>query len=349
MKTTIPMLIGTVLLLSACSTKKTTVSSETDQDTIPVKLLEVHQQKGPNLISASGQFTTEQETMLSFKTGGIIQRIFVEEGATVQAGQLLATIYLTEINAQVQQAAIAFEKAQRDFQRTNRLYHDSVATLEQLQNSQTASELSKRQLEAANFNLHYAEIRATKPGVILHKFASEGQLAGPGMPVFQMNAIQGTTPWVLKVHVSDKEWSQILAGDAAEVVTDVLPNQVIQGTVSGKSEGADPVTGTFFINISIPASFNKKLATGLFGKAQLRTSMPVSDVVIPFDAVLDGDAGEAWVFTANDQKKAVRKKITIRSIQNGSVRVSDGLQEGDLLITTGNAYLNDQSPIRIIR
>ena len=59
MKTTIPMLIGTVLLLSACSTKKTTVSSETDQDTIPVKLLEVHQQKGPNLISASGQFTTE--------------------------------------------------------------------------------------------------------------------------------------------------------------------------------------------------------------------------------------------------------------------------------------------------
>jgi multidrug efflux pump subunit AcrA (membrane-fusion protein) len=65
----------------------------------------------------SGQFTTDDEVMLSFKTTGIINKIYVKEGDAIQRGQLLATLNLTEIDASLEQARLALEKSTRDHQR----------------------------------------------------------------------------------------------------------------------------------------------------------------------------------------------------------------------------------------
>lgn len=103
-------------ILLSCSDKTEEVKTDTPTDVIPVKVIELQSSNIKRVINASGQFTTEDETMLSFKTGGIINKIYVKEGEQIQKGQLLATLDLTEINAQVNQAQIGFEKAQRDFQ-----------------------------------------------------------------------------------------------------------------------------------------------------------------------------------------------------------------------------------------
>ncbi|MBK8884570.1 MAG: biotin/lipoyl-binding protein [Bacteroidales bacterium] len=108
-------------------------------------------------VQSSGQFTTDDETMLSFKTGGIVDRIYVKEGDKIRKGQLLATLDLTEISSQVNQSQIAYEKAARDYNRIENLQKDSVASLEQLQNSKTGLELAKQQLAAAKFNLQYSK------------------------------------------------------------------------------------------------------------------------------------------------------------------------------------------------
>jgi len=72
-------------------------------------------------IQASGVFTTEDETYLGFKIGGVVQHVFVKEGDAVKSGQLLASLNLTEIKAQVQQGQILLDKAQRDFDRAKKL------------------------------------------------------------------------------------------------------------------------------------------------------------------------------------------------------------------------------------
>ena len=135
------ILPAAALLLHSCGTpasgKNATVKIQTD--TIPVQVTPLDQ-NGSQLtpIAVSGQFTTDDETQLGFKTGGVIRSILVKEGDRIHAGQLLATLDLTEINTQVSQAQLGLEKAKRDFQRVQNLYRDSVATLEQLQNAPAA-------------------------------------------------------------------------------------------------------------------------------------------------------------------------------------------------------------------
>ena len=206
-----------ISLFSACQDEKASVAT-VNTDTIPVRIASIQEELLQQEVEASGQFTTEDETFLSFKTGGIIQQIFVREGDNVQQGQLLAKLNPVEINAQVEQAAIALEKAQRDFNRAENLYLDSVATLEQLQNSKSTLAIAKQQYQIAGFNQQYTEIRATGKGIVLKKMAQEGQIVGPGTPILQVNGA-GKSPWLLKIFVSEADWTRIRKGDPARVFT----------------------------------------------------------------------------------------------------------------------------------
>jgi RND family efflux transporter MFP subunit len=232
-----------VSMLSACQDKQIK-SSSVNSDTIPVSIITVQEEVLQENVEASGQFTTEDETFLAFKIGGIIQQVLVREGDYVHQGQLLATLNPAEIQAQVDQATTALEKAQRDFKRAESLYLDSVATLEQFQNSKTAVSIANQQLQIAAFNRQYAAIRAGSKGVVLKKMAQEGQVVGPGTPIFQVNGT-GKSPWVLKVFVSESDWSRIKKGDPATVISNASGEMNIKGTVHSSSAGVDPVTGRF--------------------------------------------------------------------------------------------------------
>ena len=67
-------------------------------------------------IDTSGVVATKHEMRLSFKMGGVVRRIHVQEGDVVKKGQRLAEIELTEVDAQVEQARQLAEKAARDLQ-----------------------------------------------------------------------------------------------------------------------------------------------------------------------------------------------------------------------------------------
>ncbi len=334
-----------VLLGTACKeTEKKTTQQELS---IPVKTMALSQDVLTTQFSVSGQFTTDDETILSFKTGGVIQKIFVREGERVQKGQLLATLNLTEINAMTAQAKLALQKAERDFERAQNLYRDSVATLEQMQNARTALDLAKQQTTGAGFNQQSSEIRATSSGVVLQKFANDGQVTGPGVPVLMINGAS-SAKWLLKVAVSDKQWAAIQPGDKAEVVSDVLPDTKMDAVVLKKAEGIDPQSGTFQVWLQLTNPDRSTLAAGLFGKAILYPKQSQQAWAIPYDAILDGDAREAFVFITNDGKTAEKVKIKISRIDKNKVWVSAGLENARNLIISGSAYLNDGASISVV-
>jgi RND family efflux transporter MFP subunit len=345
------ILIALGLTISSCG-EKTEAANALKTDVIPVKVLPVEKGAGQKTISVAGQFTTDDEVYLSFKTGGIINQLFVKEGDAVKQGQLLATLNLTEIKAQVQQAQLGYEKALRDNQRVQNLYKDSVATLEQLQNSRTALDLAIQQLSAAKFNLSYSEIRAPRNGYVLRKMASAGQVIAPGTPVFQTNGAQ-STQWLLRVGLSDAEWASVKAGDRATIEMESLPGQKYEGMIVRKSEGVDPASGSFMADIKMNGR-PEAIASGMFGKAVITpaasTAATQSDVwTIPYDALLDGDGSTGYVFVTNDNKTAEKKKITIAGMEKDHIIVSSGLQDVKGLIISGSAYLTDKSQIRIIQ
>jgi RND family efflux transporter MFP subunit len=345
------------LLLYSCGTPasgKTTARAETD--TIPVQVMTLDGSgTATDGIAVSGQFTTDDETQLAFKTGGVIHSILVKEGDRIHAGQLLATLDLTEINTQVQQAQLGLDKARRDFQRVQNLYKDSVATLEQLQNAQTALDVAGQQVNAIRFNQNYSEIRAGEDGFVLRKLANPGQVVSPGTPVLETNGA-GSKGWLLRVGLSDRQWAQIRLGDKARLETGALPGQTLSGTVSRKSEGVDPQTGTFAADIRVDAGGSRTggehaaLAAGLFGKGVIQPAVrPTGNGTwaIPYQALLDGDGSSGYVFVTGDGHTAHKIRVRLSGMDKDRVIISDGLQNARALIVSGSAYLTDSSPIRI--
>jgi RND family efflux transporter MFP subunit len=335
-----------MLLLSGCSKDSEKPVLPKSVEAIPVKVIFLNQAEVTGSVHSSGQFTTDDETMLSFKTGGIVNRIYVKEGDRIRKGQLLATLDLAEISSQVNQTRIAFEKAARDYDRIENLRKDSVATLEQLQNSRTGLELAKQQLAAAKFNLQYSEIRSTHDGVILKKLANEGQIVGQGTPVLQTSS-KGRIDWILRVAVSDKEWANIKLNDKAMVQIEALNISDMQAYVSSKAENADPMTGSFSIDLKLNNARELNIASGMFGKAEIMLSQKKLVWQIPYDALLDGNADQGFVFVTNDYKNALKVPVTIDAIDGKNILISKGLDDYKSLIVSGSAYLTDRSVIDV--
>jgi RND family efflux transporter MFP subunit len=344
--------ISIVISLASCTARTEPVRKITSE-IIPVKTIPLEQINAAATVPVSGQFTTDDEVMLSFKTTGIIDKIYVKEGDAIRKGQLLATLHLTEINASLQQARLAFEKAARDHQRMVNLYNDSVATLEQVQNTKTAMDLASQQLNTVQFNRRYSEIRAEANGFVLRKLANEGQQVSSGNAVFQTNGA-GSGQWILRSGVTDKQWAAIKTGDVAEVGIASAGEQTVAGKVTRKSESADPASGLFNIDITVASKHPGKIATGMFGSGVITTGAGNNSGKhrpdgwsVPYEALLDGDGSTGYVFITNDNKTANRVKVTISGVEKDHLIISRGLENAGALIISGSAYLTDHSPIII--
>jgi RND family efflux transporter MFP subunit len=338
------LLLAAGLYLQACNPAESSTPLPAAGEPIPVTLLALAQQEVEQPITASGQFTTDDETVLSFKSGGIVQQVLVKEGERVRRGQLLATLDLTEIKAGVQQAELGYEKARRDFTRAQNLYRDSVATLEQYQNAQTGLALAGQQLTAARFNLGFSQIRALADGYVLKRLVNPGQLVSSGAPVLHTNGA-GRGAWLFRISLSDKEWARVQEGDSASLFTDALPGQSLRALVVRKAEGVDPQTGAFGLELRVLQAPARQLASGLFGTATIRPARTSTLWRIPHEALLEGNANKGWVFITTDNKRAQKVAVTIAGLDGQWVYISSGLEGAGALISRGSAYLTDGSPI----
>lgn len=339
-----------ILLLAglaySCGTAETKSLVPSKGEVIPVKVQPLEKGSFSTPISTSGNFTTKNETNLSFKVGGIISRIYVEEGEKVVKGQLLATLNLTEIQSGLNQSKIGLEKAKRDFERASRLYADSVATLEQKQNAETALEIAEQQFKAAEFNLEYSQIRANQSGFVLAKFVNEGQQVTSGAPVLRING-NNKSAWVFRTSVNDQNWSAISLGDSASLTTDTEQNRSFVGEIVRKSQAADPVTGAFWIEIAPNNPAEITLASGMFGRATIFPSNQIEAWKIPYESLLDAQGDQGYVFASKDKKTAEKVLVKLGKISPQSVQVIEGLADYPFLIISGSAYLTDQSQIKI--
>jgi len=339
------LLIATItIVVIACNKKSKAQDVTLDTGEISVKIVQVTAQKVSDLVVTSGFISSTKEARLSFKTGGIIDRIYVEEGQTVKKGQLLATINLTEINSFVEQAKQGVEKAQRDYDRAKNLYADTVATLEQFQNATTGLNIAKEQYGSAQFNKQYSEIRATNDGKIVRKLMNEGEIVSPGLPVFFMNAV-GVNDWVVKAGVSDKDWVRLKIGNAATIKIDAYGDQEFKATVSQLAQAPDPLSGLYQIELKLQNT-GKEIATGLFAKAEVKPTDAATYITAPIDAVVEGNGQDAFVFVVNNNK-AEKLPVRIAFIKDGQVLLSSGIAEGTAIITDGSAYLTNGTPVKI--
>ncbi len=332
-----------VLLITSC--KNETDTGIYVEHPVPVTLQPIEKKSHHIVIEATGFLSTDNNTLLSFKNGGIIDKIFAKEGDFVKKGEVLAKLNMTGINARAAQAKLGLEKAKRDFMRAKKLFRDSVATKEQFENAQTALDVAEQDWTTIQFNLRYSEIRATMDGYILLKLASEGQMVGPGTPVFRLDG-SGKEGWLVEVGVSDRQWAEISKGDSAVVSTDVV-EKGIAAKVIRKSEGLNPQSGTFTIYLELQSKEELPIASGMFTKVKIY-GKTTDSWRVPYESMLNGNHGEGYVFITQDKKKAKKVKVKIASIQKQHILISSGLEDYKYLIIAGSPYLKDGSEINVV-
>ncbi|MGB3075411.1 MAG: efflux RND transporter periplasmic adaptor subunit [Chitinophagales bacterium] len=342
---TLILITAVTATISGCASKGTDDSNK-ESNTITVKTATVINQAVTVPINSSGIITSKKEARLSFKTGGIISRMLVDEGQNVHSGQLLATLDLTEVNALVAQAQQNAEKMQRDYDRLNNLYKEHAATLEQLQNISTGLEVANQNLTTAKFNQQHSSIYATENGTVIKKLANEGELAAPGNPVFIINST-ADTDWVIRIGVADYEWARIKSGDQATVSMDAYPGEIFNGAVSEIADAADPYSGTFQIEMKVnPGS--RKFANGLIAKIKLTPSQTMQLSIIPIEALVECSGKKGFVYKLNQDKKTVTKiPVTVAFYLKNQVALSAIDSTTTEVITGGSAYLSANSTVVI--
>jgi len=221
------LIISTALLFVACGAKE---EKAVEAYKIPVTIAKVKKVNRSFPIYTTAKLAKSSEMKLSFKIGGIIDKIHVNAGDFVSKGKVLASLKQTEVRARVNQAQSGYEKAKRDLDRVNRLYRDSVATLEQLQNTTTGLDVARDNLKIARFNQLHSTIIAPVSGKVLLKFSEENELIGPGTPVLIMGA--GRTNWILKAGIIDRDILKIANGDSAVVSFDAYPATAFRGSIT---------------------------------------------------------------------------------------------------------------------
>ncbi len=365
----IPALTLSVLLTSCGSQETIEQASATHAKTI--NTVKAEPVKYRHTVFASGRLSSSEEAKLSFKTGGIIKKIYVREGQTVKKGQLLAELELDEIRAQTQQAQIGQEQAaitienaklalrlaERDYENAKGLYQDSVATLEQLQNAEVQLDNARNQLNAAEkgltfseqnvdiaeFNLRHSRIIAPANGVILKKVMEVNELVGPGTPVFLFGSKDKAQ--IIRVNVTDKDVIFVQLGDEADVTFDAYPNLSFAGTVRELASMADPYTGTFEVEVEVDPN-GKRLLTGFIGSVLINTQVKEDLVAIPIDALVGAHQQEGQLFTVKDGK-ARSQTVNIFKIDAEQILLSSGLQAGTEVVVSGNGYLEDNDLVSV--
>lgn len=338
-----------ILLFAACGKNepaKTTAAPAESDEIIAIKTAPVEQKTMSLPVAGSGFITSASEQRLAFKIPGVINKIFVEEGDLVRPGQLLATLDLTEINAQVGQATRAVEKTDRDLVRVEGLRRDSAATLELLQNATTARDVARENLTIASFNQKYGEIRATKAGRVIKKLMNAGEIIGPGMPVFVLFA-EGQNDWVLKINVSDRDWARLKPGQSAKISLDAFPETSFLGKITELPPAADASNGLYPIEIRV-APGEKRFAPGLFGQAEITAGTGRSYPVIPIESLVEGEGKDAFVFLLKKDGVSVEKRaVRVAFLEKNMAVIASGLDGVSAVVGVGSPFLSENSKVKL--
>ncbi len=329
-------------LLAGCGANEEPVAAKPT----PVRIQRASNGPAVPPIDTNGTVATKHEMRLSFKMGGVVRRIHVQEGDKVKQGQRLAEIELTEVGAQVEQSRQMAEKAQRDLKRGENLYADQVISLEQLQDLRTQAAVAQAAFKSAQFNLGYSVIAAPRDGVVLRKLVEERELVPPGAPVLLFG--ESDSGFVVKAALADREIVNVKLGDKGEIRMDAFPARTMTGTIVEIASAADERNGMFPIEVKFDAP-PPRLVSGLVARLRLTPNSDAPGLTyIPMAALVEADGDRASVFVVKDGT-AQRRNVRVAFITADSIAIESGLATGENVVTDGALYLENGESVEVLR
>ena len=348
-----PGLVLTFLLLAACQpggenedataeNESTEESEEEETPAIPVETSTAT--RGDIYATYSGTAPVEAFTDATViaKVGGEVRKIYVEEGDDVKAGQILARLDGDRLRLEQQQTEANLRKLQRDYQRNVDLNERGLISEGDFEKIRYEMESLEATNKLAKLQLSYADIRAPIDGVISERFIKVGNTLEREAPTFQVTSLE---PLVSYLHVPEREFRRIIAGQDVALVIDALGGEMFPATVARVSPIVDPVTGTFKITIEV-SDESRRLKPGMFARVGIVYDMHPNALQVPRSALID-EVGSTSIFVVEDDIAHLRVVETGFSGE-GLVEITSGLTDSDTFVAIGQSGLKEGSKVTVI-
>ncbi|MBE2273896.1 MAG: efflux RND transporter periplasmic adaptor subunit [Flavobacteriales bacterium] len=346
-------------VLASCSSDKNEIKDNAKP--IEVKLSNSATTDALGYAGASGKLVAKNSVNVSTRMMGYITSLRADVGDFVSAGQGLVSINNTDIqakggqaNAQIAQAQANFNIAQKDFQRFQNLYNNQSASQKELDDMRARYEMAKANLDGArmmknevNSQYRYTNITAPISGVITAKYANQGDLANPGMPILTIESSGNLQAQVL---VSEQDITLIKSGMPVKVLMKSTNNEVT-GTVDEISRSATNTGGQYLVKINVPQS--RDYLPGMFVNVvfPFKRSGSVNQdfqesVTVPKSALVE-NGQLTGIYTVSSANTAMLRWIKTGKTLGDQVEILSGLNSKEPYIVSANGKLFNGAKVQV--
>lgn len=345
--------IAVCLALAGCGSK------EKVKEEAPVVRAQVVRMEGTGRsVSYAGEVRGRFESQLAFQVSGKIVRRIVDLGSTVSPGDTLMEIDPKDISnavtvsaAQVYSAESQLKLAESNLRRYRQLYEQqavSRAQYEQYQSAYDAALAAARQASAqhaqSSNQLGYSVLQADGAGVISAVNAEVGQVVSAGQTVV---TLVRDGEWEVEIDVPENRAEELRKAGQISVKFWALPGVAIAGKVREVAPMADKVSRTYKVRVSLPdCPPEVKLGMTATVTVAAPASVPgqAKYAFIPLSAVYQtGDFPCVWVV---DNGAVALRKVKLGAFGDGKVEVTEGLREGETIVTAGVHKLREGQKVR---
>lgn len=293
----------------------------------------------------NGNFAPLQHLMLSSERGGQVVQILVEEGDEVKIGQTLARIKADAYSVEMQSAEAAYQTALKDAQRFENAFKTGGVTQQQLDQINLQLQSAKARLDQAKITVGDASVKSTINGIVNKRHVEPGSVVAPGSPLFE---VVNVSKLKMNLTVDESQIASIRKGDEVVVKASVYANKEFTGKVTFVAPLADSSLN-FPVEVEITNNTDNDLRAGMYGSVTFKSdeSSQTAILTVPRNAFV-GSVSNNEIFVVKDSVVSLTNVVSGRNFGE-KVEILEGLQEGDVVVTSGQVNLFDGTAINIIK
>ena len=309
------------------------------------------------------KLAAEQEGLVverHFDEGGVVGKdeVMVRlDTALLKAQREAAAADAEALEAQVEQARLTAENAQRESNRLRGLFEGTSIPEKEFLDARTTAraydaavkarkaELAARRAEVARLDLMIRKSDVRAPigkGIVARRYVEVGQWLKQGDPVADLVWLD---PVFIRTNVPEGVISKVHKGDEVRIIVDALGDTVLIGKVDQIIPTADPNSRTFPVKVLL-ANPKGEVRPGFFARATFLANTAADQFVVPKDAVVTSPQGSHVV--AAREGKAVIVPVKRGGAAGELMTVGGDLKEGDQVVTRGNEALRGGEALQIL-
>ncbi len=292
------------------------------------------------VLELPGEVEGAREASLSAALGGYVERVLVDEGDEVKAGQLLA-----EVDTSLRALAVESERAQlaqadEELARIDKL--GNLATPSELTQARTRAKLADVSFSSSKIQLARTRIRAPFSGVIAKRDLEIGEVTGPNATAFRLIQLD---PAIVNLSVSDRDVVALEEGMQITIMADARL-EPLRGVLTRVLPAGNLKTRTFEVEVEVPNP-DHTLLPGMIASANVSEVVATEAIVLPQDFLVTRVDG-LGVYV-DEGGTAVWRPITVGSIVGDQAVIASGVSAGDRVVVVGHRELVDGDTLILAR